>query len=137
MAGNWRLVSCMSSKIILIVDDEERVLQLINDILSTKGYDVLTAMSGKEAIRKSKKSLPDLIVMDIMMPDIDGAEAVKLLKEDPKTKDIPILFLSGIIMKEEGKSDMNINVGGDFYSALSKPFGTDELLTAVDKLLEH
>ena len=126
----------MSNKTILTVDDEERVLQLINDILSTKGYDVLTAMSGKEAIRKSKKSLPDLIVMDIMMPDIDGAEAVKLLKEDPTTKDIPILFLSGIIMKEEGKSDMDINVGGDFYSALPKPFGADELLTAVDKLLE-
>lgn len=126
----------MSNKIILTVDDEERVLQLINDILSTKGYDVLTAASGKEAIRKSKKSLPDLIVMDIMMPDIDGAEAVKLLKEDPATKDIPILFLSGIIMKEEGKSDMDINVGGDFYSALPKPFGAEELLTAVDKLLE-
>ena len=91
----------MSNKTILTVDDEERVLQLINDILSTKGYDVLTAASGKEAIRKSKKSLPDLIVMDIMMPDIDGAEAVKLLKEDPATKDIPILFLSGIIMKED------------------------------------
>lgn len=127
----------MSNKTILTVDDEERVLQLINDILSTKGYDVLTAMSGKEAIRKTKKSLPDLIVMDIMMPDIDGAEAVKLLKEDPTTKDIPILFLSGIIMKEEGKSDMDINVGGDFYSALPKPFGADELLTAVDNLLEH
>lgn len=126
----------MSNKIILTVDDEERVLQLINDILSTKGYDVLTAASGKEAIRKSKKSLPDLIVMDIMMPDIDGAEAVKLLKEDPATKDIPILFLSGIIMKEEGKSDMDINIGGDFYSALPKPFGAEELLTAVDKLLE-
>ncbi len=126
----------MSNKIILTVDDEARILQLINDILSTKGYDVLTAMSGKEAIRKTKKSLPDLIVMDIMMPDIDGAEAVKLLKEDPSTKDIPILFLSGIIMKEEGKSDMDINVGGNFYSALPKPFGAEELLTAVDKLLE-
>jgi CheY-like chemotaxis protein len=127
----------MSNKTILTVDDEERVLQLINDILSTKGYDVLTAGSGKEAIRKSKKSLPDLIVMDIMMPDLDGAEAVKLLKEDPATKDIPILFLSGIIMKEEGKSDIDINVGGDFYSALPKPFGAEELLTAVHNLLEN
>ena len=127
----------MSNKTILTVDDEERVLQLVNNILSTKGYDVLTAVSGKDAIRQTKKSLPDLIVMDIMMPDIDGAEAVKLLKEDPSTKDIPILFLSGIIMKEEGKSDMDINVGGDFYSALSKPFGAEELLTAVDKLLDH
>ena len=127
----------MSNKTILTVDDEERVLQLINDILSTKGYDVLTATSGKEAIRKSKKSLPDLIVMDIMMPDIDGAEAVKLLKEDPSTKDIPILFLSGIIMKEKGKSETDINVGGDFYSALPKPFGAEELLTAVHRLLEN
>ena len=126
----------MSNKKILTVDDEDRIVQIIQDILSTKGYEVVTATNGKEAIRKSKKSLPDLIVMDIMMPDIDGAEAVKLLKEDPATKDIPILFLSGIIMKEEGKSDMDINVGGDFYSALPKPFGADELLTAVDKLLE-
>ena len=91
----------MPNKKILTVDDEERIVQLINDILSSKGYDVLTAVSSKEAIRKSKKSSPDLIVMDIMMPDLDGAEAVKLLKEDPSTKDIPILFLSGIIMEAE------------------------------------
>ena len=127
----------MLNKTILTVDDEERVLQLINDILCTKGYDVLTAGSGKEAIRKSKKSLPDLIVMDIMMPDIDGAEAVKLLKEDPSTKDIPLLLGSNRGQLKWFKSDMDINVGGDFYRALSKPFGADELLTAVDKLLEH
>jgi len=127
----------MSNETILIVDDEERILQLIKDILFTEGYDVITAASGKEAIKKSRKCIPDLIVMDIMMPDLDGAEAVKLLKEDHATRNIPILFLSGIIMKESGKAEQDIKVGGEFYSALPKPFGAEELLTAVHKLLEN
>jgi two-component system sensor histidine kinase/response regulator len=74
--------------------------------------------------------------MDIMMPDLDGPEAAKLLKENPSTRDIPILFLSGIVMKEQGKSEQEINVGGEFYSALAKPFDADELLNTVHKLLE-
>ena len=127
----------MSEKTILTVDDENRILELIKDILSVNGYSVITASSGKEAIAKSKKHGPDLIIMDIMMPDLDGAKAVKLLKEDSRTRDIPILFLSGIIVKEEGKSQSDINVGGDYYSALPKPFGAEELLNTVNKLLEE
>ena len=127
----------MSKKTILTVDDENRVLELIKDILSVNGYSVIMASSGKEAITKAKKHGPDLIIMDIMMPDLDGAKVVKLLKEDSKTGDIPILFLSGIIVKEMGKSQADINVGGNFYSALPKPFGAEELVNAVNKLLEN
>lgn len=126
----------MSKETILMVDDEDRILQIIQDILSTSGYEVVTATNGKEAIRKSKKCSPDLIVMDIMMPDLDGAEAAKMLKEDPATRDIPILFLSGIVEKEPGKTQQEINVGGELYSALAKPFDADELLNTVHKLLE-
>jgi two-component system sensor histidine kinase/response regulator len=126
----------MSNETILTVDDEDMILQIITDLLSSKGYKVITAKNGKEAIRKSKKCSPDLIVMDIMMPDLDGPEAAKLLKENPSTRDIPILFLSGIVMKEQGKSEQEINVGGEFYSALAKPFDADELLNTVHKLLE-
>lgn len=125
----------MSNETILTVDDEDMILQIITDILSTKGYEVVTATNGKEALRKSRKCSPDLIVMDIMMPDIDGPEAVKLLKKDPATRDIPILFLSGIVLKESGKTEQEINVGGEFYTALAKPFDADELLNAVHKLL--
>ena len=127
----------MSKKTILTVDDENRVLELIKDILSVNGYSVIMASSGKEAITKAKKHGPDLIIMDIMMPDLDGAKVVKLLKEDSKTRDIPILFLSGIIVKEMGKSQADINVGGNLYSALPKPFGAEELVNAVNKLLEN
>jgi len=126
----------MSNETILTVDDEDMILQIITDLLSSKGYKVITAKNGREAIRKSKKCSPDLIVMDIMMPDLDGPEAAKLLKENPSTRDIPILFLSGIVMKEQGKSKQEINVGGEFYSALAKPFDADELLNTVHKLLE-
>ena len=125
----------MSNETILTVDDEDMILQIITDILSTKGYEVVTASNGKEALRKSRKCSPDLIVMDIMMPDLDGPEAVKLLKKDPATRDIPILFLSGIVLKESGKTEQEINVGGEFYTALAKPFDADELLNAVHKLL--
>jgi len=127
----------MSNQTILTVDDEERVLDVIRDILSTKGYNVLTAKSGKEAIKKTRQFIPDLIVMDIMMPDPDGAAVVKQLKEDPATSSIPILFLSGIIMKESRQLLQEINVGGEFYSALAKPFDAAELLAAVSNLLEN
>lgn len=126
----------MSNETILTVDDEDMILQIVTDILSTKGYKVVTAKNGKEAIRKSKKSSPDLIIMDIMMPDLEGPEAATLLKKDPSTRDIPILFLSGIIVKESDKPEQEINVGGEFYTALAKPFDADELLNTVHKLLE-
>lgn len=125
----------MASKKILAVDDEERVLALISDILSNNGYDVVTAKSGNAAIRKTKKYLPDLIIMDIVMPDLDGAEAVVLLKENPSTCTIPILFISGTISRQEAALETDFKVGGVSYTALAKPFNMHELLTVVHKML--
>jgi len=126
----------MAHKKILAVDDEERVLSVINDILSSDGYTVVTAQSGNAAIRKTRKYLPDLIIMDILMPDLDGAEAVKILQENPATRSIPILFISGIISKVEGSLETDFKVGGISYTALAKPFKTQELLTVVHKMLQ-
>ena len=126
----------MAHKKILAVDDEERVLSVINDILSSDGYTVVTAQSGNAAIRKTRKYLPDLIIMDILMPDLDGAEAVKMLQENPATRSIPILFISGIISKVEGSLETDFKVGGISYTALAKPFKTQELLTVVHKMLQ-
>jgi DNA-binding response OmpR family regulator len=121
----------MALKKILAVDDEERILGLIAEILLSNGYEVVTAKSGGGAIRKTKKYRPDLIIMDILMPDLDGAETVKILQENPATRNIPILFIS------EGALETNYKVGGVSYTALAKPFNTHELLTAVGSLLAH
>ncbi|HNV23616.1 MAG TPA: response regulator, partial [Candidatus Omnitrophota bacterium] len=85
------------SKKILLVDDEKEIVQLLDKKLSQEGFEVIKLSSGKEAVDKTKKYLPDLVLMDIMMPDIDGAEAVKLLQKDTLTRNIPVLFLSGIL----------------------------------------
>jgi CheY-like chemotaxis protein len=127
----------MALKKILAVDDEERILGLIAEILLSNGYEVVTAKSGVGAIRKTKKYRPDLIIMDILMPDLDGAETVKILQENPATRNIPILFISGILIREEGALETNYKVGGVSYTALAKPFNTHELLTAVGSLLAH
>lgn len=127
----------MALKKILAVDDEERILGLIAEILLSNGYEVVTAKSGGGAIKKTKKYHPDLIIMDILMPDLDGAETVKILRENPATCNIPILFISGILIREEGALETNYKVGGVSYTALAKPFNTHELLTAVGSLLAH
>lgn len=127
----------MALKKILAVDDEERILGLIAEILLSNGYEVVTAKSGGGAIRKTKKYRPDLIIMDILMPDLDGAETVKILQENPATRNIPILFISGILIREEGALETNYKVGGVSYTAIAKPFNTHELLTAVGSLLAH
>jgi len=127
----------MALKKILAVDDEERILGLIAEILLSNGYEVVTAKSGGGAIRKTKKYRPDLIIMDILMPDLDGAETVKILQENPATRNIPILFISGILIREEGALETNYKVGGVSYTALAKPFNTHELLTAVGSLMAH
>ncbi len=127
----------MAQKKILAVDDEEMILGLIAEILLRNGYEVVTAKSGGGAIKKTKKCRPDLIIMDILMPDLDGAETVKILQENPATRNIPILFISGIIIREEGALETNFKVGGVSYTALAKPFNTQELLSAVGSLLDH
>lgn len=127
----------MALKKILAVDDEEGMLGLITDVLLSNGYEVVTAKSGGGAIKKTKKHLPDLIIMDIVMPDLDGAETVKILQENPATRNIPILFMSGILIREEGALKTNFKVGGISYTALAKPFNTQELLSAVCSLLTH
>jgi len=78
----------------LIVDDEEDVLYSEKIILKKAGYEVITAKSGKEAIEKLKSVRPDFILMDVMMPEMDGWEVTKIIKEDEKTKDIPVIFVT-------------------------------------------
>jgi DNA-binding response OmpR family regulator len=124
------------SKKILLVDDEEEIVELLEKKLSQEGFQVIKMSSGKEAVEKTKKYLPDLVLMDIMMPDIDGPEAVKLLQKDSLTRNIPVLFLSGILAKgDSSDTPQGITVGGIHYPALGKPFTAQELLKRITEIL--
>ena len=119
---------------ILIVDDEEEVLNLLQGKLSALGYQVIRATRGREAVTKTKVYAPDLILMDIVMPDIQGSEAVKLLKEDPATDQIPVIFLSGIVTKDPETKESVVTVGAEEYPAIPKPFTFEELLREIKKV---
>src|SRR5688572_30232213 len=93
----------MAAERILIVDDEEEMLKLMSIELEAEGYRVWMATSGQEAIRRAGTVRPDLILLDVMLPDITGGDVVKALQEDPVTKQIPIIFLTALFSKKEEK----------------------------------
>ncbi|MEW5902333.1 MAG: response regulator, partial [Acidobacteriota bacterium] len=108
---------------ILVVDDDIISQNMVRTTLSGAGYSVITASNGMEGIKLAMEKLPNLIVLDIMMPDIDGGEVAEILRKDPKTMNIPIIFLSSLVSKEEEKT------GGkkDIISFLSKPYNREKL----------
>lgn len=126
----------MAERKILVVDDEKEVLDFLDKKLSAQDYEVLRAETAAEALEKTRKFLPHLILMDIVLPDMEGPEAVRQLAEDPLTKDIPVIFLSGIVSREEETAHPELNVGGRLYLAISKPFAFGELLGEIRKKIE-
>jgi CheY-like chemotaxis protein len=119
-------------KMILVVDDEEDILFILKNVLVKKGYSVREAYSGEECLEILKKEKPDLIFMDIMMPGIDGWEAARKIKSDPKTKDIPISMLSVKSDPEDFKRSREY-AGADDH--LSKPVDFNLLLDTAQILI--
>jgi DNA-binding response OmpR family regulator len=114
-------------KNVLIVDDEPHIVNLIKLSLNKEKYDVTGAYSAREALMHMEKAIPDIVVLDLMMPGINGYELCKALRENPKTRDVPVLILSA-------KSQMNdklhaIDVGADDY--MTKPFDPMELVKRI------
>lgn len=117
---------------ILLVDDEEENLQLLTRWLVPLDYDLDLAVNGEEAVRQVKESKPDLIILDIMMPRMDGYEACRILKENPETKDIPIIMVTA---HHERKSKIEgLSAGANDF--LSKPIDQAELTIRVANLLK-
>jgi two-component system sensor histidine kinase/response regulator len=115
-------------KKILVVDDEEDMLKLIESRLIKAKYDVIKASDGIEAIAKAKSKKPDLILLDIMLPGMDGGEVEARLKEDEQTKNIPVVFLSALYTKNDEKNKCNYSGGNVF---VAKPFEPEKLLEII------
>jgi len=112
---------------ILIVDDVEENLQVVGSILGENMIAISLAKNGAQAIKIAQKKLPDLILLDINMPDMDGYETCEILKNDERTKDIPVIFLSAFTEKDD--IIKGFEYGGVDY--ITKPFNKDELLSRV------
>ncbi|MFO7910667.1 MAG: response regulator [Desulfotignum sp.] len=123
----------MARETILIVDDEEDIIELIRYNLKNEGYDILTAFTGEQAIKIARQSLPDLIVLDLMLPGIDGLEVTKFLKNSAQTKELPIVMLTA--KGEESDIVTGLELGANDY--ISKPFSPKELLARIRAILRR
>ncbi len=118
-------------KIVLIVEDDLKSLKLFRDLLQATGYAILEVTNGKKAVELAREKKPDLILMDIQMPVMDGFKATKILKADTETRNIPIIALTSYARK---KNDEKMREAGcDGYN--TKPIDTREFLKKVSKFL--
>ncbi len=123
------------SKKILIVDDEPEFVDMVKMRLEANGYMIETASDGQDGIRKAKKLIPDLILIDVMMPNMDGGDTVRLLKADPKTSGIPIIFLTALLDNIEREQQQKIIIGNNYFPAIAKPFTPEKLLQKIREAL--
>lgn len=123
----------VEKKHILIVEDDGKNMKLLRDILNISGYVTIEAGDGKKAVELARQERPDLILMDIQLPILDGLEATKLIKADPATENIPICALTAFAMS--GDRERFIQAGCDDY--VSKPYNIGELLGKVKKILNE
>lgn len=119
---------------IMVVDDEPDVVDLVKLVLESDGFEVSTAYSGKEALEKIGKVLPDLVLLDIMMPQMDGWEVYSRIRANPKTKDIPVAMLTAKSQSIDKMIGLHVVKVDDY---ITKPFGRSELLERVKRILKE
>ena len=118
---------------ILVVDDEPTIVRLMEFILARQGHDVLVAVNGEEALQTIKTHQPDLVLLDIMMPRIDGYQVAQRVRADPQTAALPIIMLSAKAQDEDIRR--GVEVGVDEY--VTKPFTPDHLVHVVARYLSR
>jgi CheY-like chemotaxis protein len=119
---------------ILVVDDEDEIRKVLRLRLSSAGYEVLDADNGKTAIEVAKAQRPDLIILDILMPELDGMKASEIMKKDPATAKIPIIFLTALRSRDDEKRRGD-KVGANLIFA--KPFDHVKLLSKIEEILSN
>ncbi|MDR9398311.1 MAG: response regulator [Salibacter sp.] len=120
-----------SPKKVLVVDDEPNIIMSLDFLIKKAGYDLFIARNGTEALTIIEDERPDLIVLDIMMPDIDGFEVCRRVKSSEELKDIHVIFLSA--KSRQGDIKKGLEIGADNY--ITKPFSTKELLKEIKTIL--
>jgi CheY-like chemotaxis protein len=118
---------------ILVVDDDPVMVRLAARLLKNDGYDVFTAFSGEEGLAEAKAVKPDLILLDILMPDLDGKEVARRLRRDSETKDIPIVFMTVTIDLEVDKGNQTVGVDSYNFRGVAKPLHNRKILSVIRK----
>jgi DNA-binding NarL/FixJ family response regulator len=121
------------TKQLLLIDDDPNLILLVQDYLEFQGYEVITADNGQDALEILQDYVPDLIICDIMMPDIDGYEVVERIRQDSRISWIPVIFLSA--KGQTSDRVKGLNTGADVY--LVKPFEPEELVAQVESTLKQ
>jgi DNA-binding response OmpR family regulator len=121
-----------SAKFILCIEDEQEMIDLIRLILSRRGFDVRGASSGEEGLNIIRNEHPDLILLDLMMPDMDGWEVYQQMKADEATKNIPVIVVTARAQSIDKVLGLHIAKVDDY---IAKPFSPQELLSSVDNVL--
>jgi two-component system phosphate regulon response regulator PhoB len=118
---------------ILVVDDEPEAVELVEFNLRQAGFDVVTAADGAEALKRARALLPSLIVLDLMLPEVDGLEVCKMLRHDPATAAVPIVMVTA--RAAEIDRILGLELGADDY--ITKPFSPRELILRIKKILQR
>lgn len=119
------------AKTVLAVDDEPFIVKMVESRLRSAGYQVITAISGEEGLRKCKFYRPDIVILDIMMPDVSGDAVAAALSDDPELSQIPIIFLTAILQKGEEA----VTPAGPGQRYMAKPFDGKQLVAMVQQAL--
>ena len=119
-------------KTIMIVDDEPHLVELVSAILEQEGFNIVTAENGQEALKKLETIVPDLVLLDMMMPGMSGREVCERMRKNPKTADIKVAFLTVALFSEVGKNVLKELKVADY---ITKPFTNADLVKRVNALL--
>ena len=118
---------------IMVVDDEESLRELARAIFESEGFEVIEASSGQECLQKLNDAKPDVILMDMMMPGMSGREATEKIRQNPKTKNLKVAFLTVARFSETGKETLEKLKVADY---INKPFDNDDLVKKVKKIIQ-
>ncbi len=125
-------------KKVLIIDDNHELTEILLSVFNYNDFTAIAFNDSKKGILAAKEFKPDIILLDIMMPEIDGPKTVSLLKSEPITQDISILFLTGLVSNKDNPSMMGeIRVGNHTYKSIAKPFDNIMLINSVNSILSN